>query len=107
MADDDNGTPSMIVEPVCGTDGVLHVMEGVNLINTWLEYDIDKPLGPMNQPSVYISEKCQQLITCLQSWTGGDGTKGACKDFVDLIRYLAIMDPGEAKTISFRGGGSY
>lgn len=108
MADEDAGTASMIVEPVSGNDGILHVMEGVNLINTWLEYDIDQPIGPMNQPSLYISEKCQQLITCLQMWTSSDGQKGASKDFVDLIRYLAIMNPDEIRhETNLRSGGSY
>ena len=108
MADDESGTPSMIVEPVSGTDGVMHVMEGVNLINMLLEYDLDQPISPSNQPSLYISEKCQQLITCLQMWTGADGDKGASKDFVDLLRYLAIMDPEQARAnMVLHKGGSY
>jgi hypothetical protein len=83
--------------------------EGVGLINDWLHYDTQKPLSAINQPKLYISEKCQNLIWCMKEWTGADGTKGASKDFPDLVRYLVLSGCNnvEGDILRPRGGGSY
>jgi hypothetical protein len=51
--------------------------EGVQMINSWLHYDRDKPISALNQPKLYISEKCKNVIYCLKEWTGSDGAKGS------------------------------
>jgi hypothetical protein len=51
------------------------------------------PITSTNQPKLYISENCQNLIFCLKEWTGQDGQKGASKDPIDCLRYLAVMNP--------------
>jgi phage terminase large subunit-like protein len=83
--------------------------EGVQMINSWLHYDRDKPISALNQPKLYISEKCKNVIYCLKEWTGSDGAKGSSKDFPDLVRYLCLsgVNNVEGDILMARGGGSY
>lgn len=62
------------------------------LINDLLSYDEKQPLSSLNQPRLYVAESCKNLIFALQNWTGLDGKHGACKDFVDLVKYLVLHD---------------
>lgn len=93
---------------VCGSG--VDIEEGVIGINEWLEWDREQPLdGAVNCPKLYVSERCRQVIWALQNWTGNDGEKGACKDFVDCVRYLRMEEPrfvGKGM-MKVRGGGSY
>lgn len=83
------GDRPMFLVPAAG----IAIEEGVGLINNWLAYDMGQPLSIVNCPKLYISEDCQNLIYCLREWTGQDGQKGASKDPVDCLRYLAVMNP--------------
>ena len=86
------------------------ITEGVGIINDWLAFDEEKPLGADNSPRLYISERCQNLIYALKTWTGKDGKHGATKDFIDVLRYIVLargveyVDPDSLRS---RGGGSY
>lgn len=86
-----------------------NITSGVAAINKWLEYDDSKPIDLENEPMLYISEECRNLIDCLRMWTGGDGLKGASKDLIDVLRYAATDDISfmEAGTLGSSGGGSY
>ncbi len=109
MAEEDSDAygvvPSMFIEPALGVT----IAEGVNLINKWLAYDEEKPMGILNEPQLYISERCQNLIECMRIWTGQDGEKGASKDFIDLLRYAAVMRISAMDLKDFRviPGGAY
>jgi phage terminase large subunit-like protein len=81
--------------------------EGINIINDWLDYDEGKPIDSMNQPMLYVSEDCQQVIDCLKTWTGGDGKTGASKDFIDLLRYAAVQDLDEMTPEMFQSYGGF
>lgn len=85
------------------------VNEGVSLINDWLSYDTTKPISGVNQPRLYIAERCKNTIYALHEWTGRDGKTGACKDFVDVLRYLVLSGAAyHADTdLSFMPSGSY
>lgn len=83
MAEED-----ILIEPAKG----VVMAEGINIINEWLDYNEDAPINAMNEPTLFVSEECEQLIECLRMWTGADGDKGASKDFVDLLRYAAVED---------------
>jgi len=110
LEDEDEKTPSMIVEPVAGREGKFHIEEGVNMINELLSYDPDKPFSPMNTPLLFISERCRNVIDCLKMWTGAQKDVGASKDFIDLLRYLAMMDPqdmGKITQYETRPGRTY
>jgi phage terminase large subunit-like protein len=75
--------------PASGRD----IQEGIDLINDALHYREAEPLGPLNEPGLFVAEECANVIFALQNWTGEDGQHGACKDFVDLVRYLLLADP--------------
>lgn len=98
--------PGMLFTPARGVD----IEDGVSQINTLLWWDKEKDLEPLlNYPRLFVSENCKQVIWALQNWTGNDGQTGACKDFIDLLRYLVTWDvrhitPGRVRTT---GGGSY
>jgi phage terminase large subunit-like protein len=83
--------------------------EGVSMINDALSYNPDKPVNSRNQPKLYISENCKNVIHCLQTYTGADGKRSANKDFVDLVRYVTLSDAinVEGDILRSRGGGSY
>lgn len=69
------------------------IKEGVDLINNLLDYREEEPIGPMNEPRLFVCEECLNVIFALLTWTGEDGEDGACKDFIDVIRYLLLADP--------------
>lgn len=100
-------TPGMNFLPAPGLD----IDEGVNAINALLYWDKDRPLEALtNAPRMSVAENCRQVIWALENWTGLDGQEGACKEWVDLLRYAAtfglryIEPGGKVKT---KGGGSY
>lgn len=83
---------------------------GIDLVSDWLDYDVNRPVEPMtNEPGLYISEECANLIWALEHWTGKDGQRGACKDWIDLLRYAAEADPVNIPERESRstGGGYY
>jgi hypothetical protein len=73
------------------------IKEGIDLINDKLYYDETVPIGEfskdlarINVPQLMVSENCPNTIFALKEWTGQDGEHGACKDFVDLLRYALL-----------------
>jgi hypothetical protein len=71
------------------------VEEGVSLINSMLDFDEEKKV----EPTLFISSQCKALIFSLKVWTGRDEKKGACKDPVDCLRWVAVAglhDMGES-----------
>jgi len=101
----DEGEIPMYFAPAAG----LKLEQGISIINDWFSYDPNQPISAVNQPKLYISEDCHNLIWCLREWTGLDAEKGASKDPIDTLRYLAVMNPEYGGTDSYRavGGGSY
>ena len=98
-------TPGMVFIPAAHTE----IDEGVQAINDLLSYDIDEPVTALNEPKLYISEACGNLIYSLREWTGEDKDKGACKDPADALRYLVTMEPcyvSPGQSVS-SGGGYY
>ena len=96
----------MEFQPARGVD----IEDGVSQINTLLYWDKEKELMPLvNYPRLFVADNCKQVIWALQNWTGNDGPTGACKDFIDVLRYLITWDvrhitPGRVRT---SGGGAY
>ncbi|MBK8001714.1 MAG: hypothetical protein IPK15_24175 [Verrucomicrobia bacterium] len=98
--------PAMRFRLASGVD----IEEGVTSINDLLFWNKDEPLIPLlNEPRLYVSEDCKQVIWALANYTGLGGETGACKDFVDLVRYMALarlryLAPG---AMVVTGGGTY
>tara|TARA_R110002051_G_scaffold40375_5_gene84123 strand:+ start:9820 stop:11448 length:1629 start_codon:yes stop_codon:yes gene_type:complete len=83
----------------------ISVANGLTIINDWLNYDQSSPVDVMNEPNLYISRDCGNLIYSLQEWTNRDGERGASKDPVDTLRYLAVMEPIHVTAETFAGTG--
>lgn len=100
-----SGEQPMYFKPSAG----IKIEQGISIINDWLSYDVNQPVSTLNQPKLYISEKCQNLIYSMREWTGQDGDKGATKDPIDALRYVAVMNPEYENQNSYKpwGGGSY
>jgi hypothetical protein len=90
--------------------------EGIKQINDLLDYDQDQyrndgnQFTPFNSPRLFISEECEQVIDCLTLWTPHGPVKDqACKDFIDLLRYMAVseLDDWGNHPMQCVGGGHY
>ena len=98
--------PGMRFTPAPG----LHISEGMNLIQSALYWDRSQPLMPiLNYPKLFVSGECRQVIWALANYTGEDGEEGACKAWIDCLRYVLTagirhIAPGRVRT---SGGGSY
>ena len=111
FAEYNEGMDGAVVEPMHFylTSGV-DQYRGLNAIEALLYWDQSKPFNAVtNSPRLFVSEDCKQVIWALSNYTGRGGETGACKDFVDLVRYAAladIVDVDVTQTIE-TGGGSY
>lgn len=87
----------------------LNIDEGIELVNDALDYDPTEKLGLLNEPRLYISSECQNLIFALKTWTGKDAKHGASKDPIDCVRYFCSSQPIFADDSKFavKGGGTY
>jgi hypothetical protein len=96
---------AMYFTPAAG----LRLEEGISIINDWFSYDQNAEISAINQPKLFISEECHNLMWCLREWTGLDNEKGASKDPIDALRYIAVMQPDYGGSDSYKaiGGGSY
>jgi hypothetical protein len=59
----------------------------LNLIKDLLEYRRDAAGAFTQAPRLYVTENCRQLIWALENYTGRSKGEGACKDFIDCLRY--------------------
>jgi|GEM_PF-895629 len=85
------------------------IAEGITEVNGLLHWESEQPLMYPNLPRLYVCEDCAQVRWAMENYTGLGGETGACKDFIDLVRYMAMsrlryIAPGMLKT---SGGGSY
>lgn len=93
----DSGEAPMYFQPSAG----IHIEQGVAIINDMFFWNQSEPQSTVNQPRLYVSENCRNLIFSLREWTNLDGEKGACKDPLDCLRYLAVMD------LTYEGGNTF
>jgi phage terminase large subunit-like protein len=98
----DQGAEPMFFTPAAG----LHIEQGVAIINDLLFYNSSEPLSPINQPKLYVSEDCRNLIYSMREWTNMDGEKGSCKDPIDCLRYITVMEPTYEGDNTFKARGS-
>ena len=93
---------SLAAEAACGS---------LDKINDAFSYDADKEITVENEPKLYISERCENLIRALLNWDPAQGEKSPYKDPVDVLRYLFgeqlyYSDPDVPEVIGGRGWGS-
>jgi len=78
----------MPVIPAPGVD----IENGIQLINNLLAWDENKPRDSMNSPKFFVSDRCQNIIACMQEYSGAGGRNENWKDPIDVLRYLAVSD---------------
>lgn len=86
------------------------IEEGVTAINDLLFFNNEEELVPLiNEPRLYATEDCRQFNWAMANYTGNGGEAGACKDFVDLARYVALarLRHLDAAALQTQGGGTY
>lgn len=53
---------------------------------------IDEGVGMVQEAlgsrRLFVARSCGNVVFALANWTGADGAKGACKDWIDLLRYF-------------------
>lgn len=82
--------PGMEFLPASGTDVRTRIGE-VNKLLFWHE---EAKLDMVaNAPSLFVSERAEQVIACFNHWPGPDaGEKEPNKDFADLLGYMAMQN---------------
>ena len=86
------------------------IAEGVTMIIDMLSYNDSEPISALNQPRLYISSRCKNMIFALSQYTGAGNTKTAgTKDAIDVLRYLVLsgasyLDP---KDLECQPAGAY
>lgn len=79
-----------------------HQDEGWQLIHDALAYNEAEPVSSLNAPSLVICDDCENLIFALTHFTGADGAHGACKDPIDVLRYLLLAKPVDFASSDYR-----
>jgi len=67
----------------------------ISILNSWLDWEPGDP--SMTDKQLLICEDCVNTIWSMRVYTGADGLKGACKDPIDNLRMLALLNPEEIK----------
>ena len=74
--------------------------EGLSAVNDLLDWNQEQPMMPvLNAPRLFVCEDAMQVIWTLENFTGRGGAKGACKDFADLLRYMALAKLSHVDTV--------
>ena len=87
----------------------LTIEQGIGQINDALNYNADEPLSIVNEPRLIISDRCGNLIDCMQNISSAGGERNKFKDFTDVLRYIITHEPThvDENTYAAVGGGSY
>jgi len=77
-------------------------------INDAFAYDSEKEITVENEPHLYVSDRCQNLIHALLNWDPAQGDKSPWKDPVDVLRYLfgeplTYVDPTVPEIVTGKG----
>jgi len=87
----------------------VQIDQGISRVNGVLDYNTGESLSVVNEPTLYVSSECGNLIECMKEATPAGGGENAYKDFIDCLRYLILFRPEYVVDTSFasKGGGGY
>jgi hypothetical protein len=89
LGEDGKPQQGIIFTPAPGYD----VDKGLVKINQMLAWDESAPFDPLhNSPTLFVSERCEQLRWALAHYTGRSGPDAACGDPIDCLR-MALVSP--------------
>ena len=69
----------------------LHITEGLEKIKSMLYWKPHEKRDSINSPKIFVSDRCRNVIYALAEYTNYS-THEACKDWIDMLRYLATAD---------------
>lgn len=84
--------------------------DGLTQIDELLAWNPREPLTALvNEPHLYVSSACENVIWALSNYTAHDGAKAACKDPVDCVRYMALKKCSYVRASALQGiaGGGW
>jgi hypothetical protein len=101
---EDLADAGLVFDPAPGLD----IEDGLQALQTKMAYKRSQKIDALNRPHFYISDRCENLITALQEYTGDGGQEEAWKDPIDCLRYAAIdgiryIDPKALQTVKPKG----
>lgn len=93
-----------VMRPAPGVE----IESGIAKINDALAWNDNDDMTDENKPKLYVSDRCDNTITCLLEYSGQSRTEHF-KDYIDCIRYLMVsgaehITPG---SMVATGGGGY
>lgn len=74
----------------------------LELIRSLLDFRRDNGGRITQMPRLFVCEECLQVIWALRNYTGKAGDTGACKDVIDVLRYMASAELLEVSQETFR-----
>lgn len=77
-----------------GGTGKWTIRDGEELVDDALAWDATRKMEWGNEPRLYVSAECRNLIFALKTWTGADGQDGATKDPIDCLRMYFLKGCG-------------
>jgi hypothetical protein len=105
---------SNIINTMANLDFVMRPAPGVEIesgiaaINNALSWDDTEPMTEQNRPQLFVSDRCENLISCMLEYSGQSRAEHF-KDYIDTLRYLMVSKPEHVTDASLActGGGGY
>ena len=105
---------SNIINTMANRDFVMRPAPGVEVeagiakINDALAWDDTEPMTDKNKPKLFVSDRCENMITCLLEYSGQSRTEHF-KDYIDTLRYLMVTRAVhiDSSSLTCTGGGGY
>jgi hypothetical protein len=93
-----------VMKPAPGVE----IESGIAAINNALSWDDTEPLTDENRPKLFVSDRCENLISCMLEYSGQSRAEHF-KDYIDTLRYLMVSKPEyvTGASLSCTGGGGY
>ena len=105
---------SNIINTMANLDFVMRPAPGVEIeagiaaINNALSWDDTKQMTDENKPKLFVSDRCENLISCMLEYSGQSRAEHF-KDYIDTLRYLMVSKPDHitGASLACTGGGGY
>ena len=105
---------SNIINTMANLDFVMRPAPGVEVeagiakINDALAWDDTEPMTDTNKPKLFVSDRCENMITCMLEYSGQSRAEHF-KDYIDCLRYLLVSGADHITDGSLvaTGGGGY
>ena len=93
-----------VMKPAPGVE----IESGIAAINNALSWDDTQPMTDENRPKLFVSDRCENLISCMLEYSGQSRGEHF-KDYIDTLRYLMVSKPEyiTGASLACTGGGGY